>query len=98
MRSLRSDKINEFLEVPEDLPNQALPNIVEGQATRTWQNALDMLVATKRAGSANRDRWETFAKNKGLKPLMKLVLLETRADQLLSAVVNHFAALCWKRL
>jgi len=57
-------------------------------ATRTWKNALDMLVATKRAGSANRDRWETFAKNKGLKPLMKLVLLETRADQLLSVVVR----------
>ena len=31
VRSLRSDKINDFLEVPEDTPNQALPNIAEGQ-------------------------------------------------------------------
>ena len=28
--SLRSDKINDFLEVPEDPPNQALPSIDEG--------------------------------------------------------------------
>ncbi len=57
-------------------------------ATRTWQDALDSMVDTKRIGSANRDRWVTFAKNKGLKPLLKLVLLETRADQLLKVVVK----------
>ena len=29
--SLRSDKINDFLEVPENPPNQALPNVAEEQ-------------------------------------------------------------------
>jgi integrase len=57
-------------------------------ATRTWRVALTTLVEAKRAGSANRHRWETFARNKGLKPLLDLVLLETRSDQLLSVVVR----------
>jgi hypothetical protein len=53
--SLRSDKINDFLEVPEDPPNQALPNIAEGQpvlrylqfrSSRKW--ALSNMVALLR--------------------------------------------------
>ena len=37
-----------------------------GVATRTWQNALDTLVASKPKGSENRCRWQTFSKDKAL--------------------------------
>jgi integrase len=57
-------------------------------ATRTWGKALHALVASKRPGSANRHRWETFQKDKALNPLLDLVVLETRTDQLLGVVVN----------
>lgn len=48
---------------------------------RTWRVALKALIESKKAGSANRDRWETCAKNKGIQPLLDLVLIETRTDQ-----------------
>ncbi|MGH7967391.1 MAG: hypothetical protein ACREIC_01555, partial [Limisphaerales bacterium] len=57
-------------------------------ATRTWEKALDALVEAKRAGSANRRRWEVFTKDKAIKPLLNLVILETRTDQLLAAVLR----------
>jgi integrase len=56
--------------------------------TRTWQKALDAVISAKRSGSANRRRWETFAKDKAIKPLLKMIILETRADQLLAAVLQ----------
>lgn len=34
-------------------------------------------------GSEVRSRWETFAKDEAIEPILELVLLETRADQLL---------------
>lgn len=55
-------------------------------ATRTWRKALEAIIAAKKPGSANRARWAVFAKNKALQPLLDLVLLETRTDQLLNAV------------
>ena len=55
---------------------------------RTWRKALNTLVESKRAGSANRRRWGVFVKDKAIKPLLDLVILETRTDQLLGAVVR----------
>ena len=57
-------------------------------ATRTWRKALDAVIVAKRAGSANRHRWETFQKDKAIQPLLKLVLLETRTEQVLDAVLR----------
>jgi hypothetical protein len=57
-------------------------------ATRTWRKALTTLVEAKRAGSANRHRWETFLKDKALKPLLDLVILESRAEQFMSVLTN----------
>jgi len=50
--------------------------------TRTWEDALLAVIARKPEKSGNRDRWETFAKDKALVPILDIVLLETRADQL----------------
>jgi integrase len=57
-------------------------------ATRTWRKALNTLVESKRAGSANRQRWAVFVKDKAIKALLDLVILETRTDHLLGAVVR----------
>lgn len=57
-------------------------------ASRTWDMALTALIDAKRPGSANRRRWEVFKKDKAIKPLLNLVILETRTDQLLAAVLR----------
>jgi hypothetical protein len=57
-------------------------------ATKTRRKAPTTLVEAKRAGSANRHRWETLAKKRTLNPLLDLVLWETRSDQLLSVVTR----------
>jgi len=56
----------------------------KGVATRTWQNAIDALIASKLA--ANQARWKTAAKDKALAPLLPLVLIETKAEALLKAM------------
>ncbi len=57
-------------------------------STRTWEKALDAVVQAKPENSANRHRWETFKKDKAIDPLLKLVILETRTDELLGAVLR----------
>jgi integrase len=53
-------------------------------ATRTWADALASLIASKPEDSETRRRWDTFTKDKALKPILGLVVLETRAQQLLT--------------
>jgi len=55
-------------------------------ATRTWGMALEALIASKPAESENRARLVRFSKEKVLEPILKVVLLETRAEQLLDVV------------
>jgi integrase len=55
-----------------------------GVAIRTWQNAIDSLIASKLA--ANQARWRTAAKDKALAPLLPLVIIETKAEALLKAM------------
>jgi integrase len=57
-------------------------------ATRTWGKALDSVAQAKPENSANRHRWETFKNDKAIEPLLKLVVLETRTDELLGAVLR----------
>ena len=52
-------------------------------ATRTWGDALEAVIESKREGSEVRERWERFSRDEALEPIVDLVLLETRADQLL---------------
>ena len=54
-------------------------------ATRTWGNALEKMIASKK-GKANRRRWNVFAKTKSLGPLIGMVILETRADHILTVL------------
>jgi hypothetical protein len=54
--------------------------------TRTWQNVLDAIVASKPEGSDNRYRWTTVGKDKAFKPILKLPLLKTPPDLLLAVV------------
>ena len=46
-----------------------------GIVTRTWQGAIDSLIATKQ--EANRHRWRTAAKDKAFAPLLSRVIIET---------------------
>ena len=55
-----------------------------GVATRTWQEALIALVATK--SGPTQTRWGTAAKDKALLPLLPKVLIETRGEELLAAL------------
>ena len=55
-----------------------------GIATRTWQGAIDSLIATKQ--EANQHRWGTAAKDKGFVPLLHRVIIETSGELLLSVM------------
>lgn len=55
-----------------------------GVATRTWQQAMDALVATKQG--ENQRRWQTAIKDKAFDSIRHRILVETRAEQLLAAV------------
>jgi integrase len=55
-----------------------------GVATRTWQHAMDTVVATKQ--DANQRRWITAIKDHALDAIRHRVLIETRAEDLIEAV------------
>jgi integrase len=55
-----------------------------GITTRTWKDALDAITATK--NGPTRDRWETAAKDKALRPLLPEVIIETKAETILSVI------------
>ncbi|MBN8247787.1 MAG: tyrosine-type recombinase/integrase [Verrucomicrobia bacterium] len=55
-----------------------------GVATRTWQDALDAVIAAKRGPT--RLRWQRAAADPALESLRKVILIETRAEQLLVAL------------
>lgn len=57
-----------------------------GVASRTWQHALDALIAMK-AGS-NQHRWRTAAKDRAFAPLLSRVLIETPGELLLQVLQN----------
>jgi integrase len=51
--------------------------------SRTWRVALEAVTISKPEDSENRHRWEVFAKDKALIPILDVVLLETLAEQVL---------------
>jgi integrase len=55
-----------------------------GINTRTWQQALDALMETKRG--ANRYRWQTAAKDKAFQMIRHQVIIETRGEALLKVL------------
>jgi integrase len=52
-----------------------------GMKTRTWQNAIEALIGTKKG--ANQERWLRVAKDKALAPLLPQVIIETQGELLL---------------
>ncbi|HUA36999.1 MAG TPA: hypothetical protein VMA35_01210 [Candidatus Sulfopaludibacter sp.] len=52
-----------------------------GMKTRTWQNAIEALIGTKKG--ANQERWLRVAKDKALAPLLPKVIIETQGELLL---------------
>jgi integrase len=52
-----------------------------GMKTRTWQNAIEALIGTKKG--ANRERWLRVVKDKALAPLLPRVIIETQGELLL---------------
>jgi len=61
-----------------------LAGMDSGVSTRTWQNALDAIVATK-SGSTH-DRWRRAAKERALDLIRDRVIIETQAEQLLACL------------
>jgi integrase len=55
-----------------------------GVNTRTWNHAIESLTETKLG--ANKDRWERVVKDVALMPLLPLVIIETKAEALLTAM------------
>jgi integrase len=55
-----------------------------GIATRTWQNAIEALIATKQG--ANQHRWQTAAKDKAFVPLIPKIIIETNGELLLKVM------------
>ena len=55
-----------------------------GVATRTWQQALDVIVETK--SGSTQDRWRRAAKEKALDSIRQRVILETQAEHLLACL------------
>jgi integrase len=55
-----------------------------GITTRTWQDALESLIATKQ--ESNQHRWRTAAKDKAFAPLLPKVIIETQAELLLKVL------------
>src|SRR3989442_416958 len=55
-----------------------------GVSTRTWQNALDAIVATK--NGSTQDRWRRAAKETALDLIRDRVIIETQAEQLLACL------------
>lgn len=52
--------------------------------SRTWQDAIEALIATKQG--ANQIRWKCAAKDKALSTLLPQVIIETQAEALLKAL------------
>ncbi len=55
-----------------------------GIATRTWQQAIESLMATKQA--ENQKRWRTAAKDKAFVPLLNRIIIETNGELLLKVM------------
>jgi integrase len=53
----------------------------DGMKTRTWQNAIEALIGTKKG--ANQERWLRVVKDKALAPLLSKVIIETQGELLL---------------
>ncbi|MGA2281089.1 MAG: hypothetical protein ABSG80_12385 [Verrucomicrobiota bacterium] len=53
----------------------------DGMKTRTWQNAIEALIGTKKG--ANKERWLRVVKDKALAPLLPKVIIETQGELLL---------------
>jgi integrase len=52
-----------------------------GMKTRTWQNAIEAVIGSKKG--ANQERWLRVAKDKALAPLLPKVIIETQGELLL---------------
>jgi integrase len=55
-----------------------------GVSTRTWCNAIEAVTETKHG--ANHERWQRAAKDPALQSLLPLVIIETKAESLLTAM------------
>jgi integrase len=94
LKTTDADEAQQIIEAKNQAERQPVLNLQiakaylagsdNGVATRTWQNAIDSLIASKLA--ANQARWKTAAKDKALAPLLSLVIIETKAEALLKAM------------
>ena len=55
-----------------------------GVSTRTWQQAFEALIASKRGG--NQIRWQTAAKDKAFDLIRHQVIIETQGETLLKVI------------
>jgi integrase len=96
LKTTNKDEARQIVEAKNQAERQPVINLQiakaylagtdNGIATRTWQNALDSLIATK-LGS-NQARWRTAAKDRAFIPLLPAVIIETRAELLLRVMAT----------
>jgi hypothetical protein len=55
-------------------------------ATRTWQQVMDAIVASKQPDSETRRRWGVAVKQKALDSIRAKIVLETKSDDLLAVL------------
>lgn len=55
-----------------------------GVASRTWDQAIQRIIATK--DGENQKRWHRAAKDKAIGPLLPKVIVETKGEELLAAL------------
>jgi integrase len=94
LKTTDADEAQQIIEAKNQAERQPVLNLQiakaylagsdNGVATRTWQNAIDSLIASKL--SANQQRWKTVAKDKALAPMLPLVIIETKAEALMKAM------------
>ena len=55
-----------------------------GISNRTWQHALDALIATKKGST--QERWLRASRDPAIRPLLERTIIETQSEQFLSAL------------
>jgi integrase len=89
-----ADEAQQLIEAKNNAERQPILNLQIAKAylagsdngikTRTWQNAIDALIATKKG--ANQHRWKTAAKDKAFVILLSQVIIETKSETILKVL------------
>ena len=94
LKTTNKDEARQIVEAKNQAERQPVLNLQiakaylagtdNGIASRTWQNAIDALIAMKQGN--NQLRWKTAAKDRAFAPLLPRVIIETPGELLLKVM------------